>query len=175
MEINTLKSLSINQNGYHKNILTTERIGTLFIYPIDYTPDDCLACDGYLLDINDYEDLYKVISTKFNQEGDDTGKFRIPDYNITGRFLQPGINVGVQVAAGLPNIIGGVYINGGDLNGAYGAMANDVFKGNRHTANTWVASIAGVSINASRSSSIYGSSNTVQPQSQIVHICIKYR
>ena len=175
MKINALKCPLVNQNGYHKNTLTKERIGTLFIYPIDFTPDDCLACDGYLLDIIDYEDLYKVIGTKFNKSGDATGKFRIPDYNVTGRFLQPGTNVGSQIAAGLPNITGGVYINGGDLNGAYGAMANDVYKGNRHTANTWVASIAGVSINASRSSSIYGSSNTVQPQSQIVHICIKYK
>ena len=106
MKINALKCPLVNQNGYHKNTLTKERIGTLFIYPIDFTPDDCLACDGYLLDIIDYEDLYKVIGTKFNKPGDTAGKFRIPDYNVTGRFLQPGANVGTQVAAGLPNITG---------------------------------------------------------------------
>ena len=104
MKIEELSSPLINQNGYHKNTLTKERIGALFIYPIDYTPDDCLSCDGYLLDILDYLDLYKVIGTKFNQEGDETGKFRIPDYNITGKFLQPGENVGNKVDAGLPNI-----------------------------------------------------------------------
>ena len=70
MKVNTLKSPPVNQNGYHKNSLTKERIGTLFIYPIDYTPDDCLSCDGYSLQITDYEDLYKVIGTKFNQSGD---------------------------------------------------------------------------------------------------------
>ena len=175
MKIEELSSPLINQNGYHKNTLTKERIGALFIYPIDYTPDDCLSCDGYLLDILDYLDLYKVIGTKFNQEGDEAGKFRIPDYNVTGKFLQPGENVGNKVDAGLPNITGGVYINGGDLNGAYGAFANDITRGNRHTANTWVNNISGVSINASRSSPLFGKSSTVQPSSQIVHICIKYK
>ena len=87
MKVNTLKSPPVNQNGYHKNSLTKERIGTLFIYPIDYTPDDCLSCDGYSLQITDFEDLYKVIGTKFNQSGDATGTFRVPDYNVTKRFL----------------------------------------------------------------------------------------
>lgn len=103
-KIGTLKTPTINQNGYHKNILTKERIGTLFIYPTDYTPDDCLSCDGYSLLIIDYEDLYKVIGKQFNQENDLENTFRIPDYNITGRFLQPNSNVGVQIDAGLPNI-----------------------------------------------------------------------
>ena len=102
MKVNTLKNPQINQNGYHKNTLTKERIGTLFIYPIDYTPDDCLSCDGYSLQITDFEDLYKVIGTKFNQSGDATGTFRVPDYNVTKRFLQPGSGAGTQIAAGLP-------------------------------------------------------------------------
>ena len=102
MKVNTLKSPPVNQNGYHKNSLTKERIGTLFIYPIDYTPDDCLSCDGYSLQITDYEDLYKVIGTKFNQSGDASGTFRVPDYNVTKRFLQPGSGAGTQIAAGLP-------------------------------------------------------------------------
>lgn len=102
MKVNTLKNPQINQNGYHRNTLTKERIGTLFIYPIDYTPDDCLSCDGYSLQINDYEELYKIIGTKFNQSGDETGTFRVPDYNVTKRFLQPGEGAGTLIAAGLP-------------------------------------------------------------------------
>jgi len=102
MKVNSLKNPTINQNGYHKNSLTKERIGTLFIYPIDFTPDDCLSCEGYSLQISDYEDLYKVIGTQFNQTNDEVGTFRIPDYNITKRFLQPSKNAGGLVEAGLP-------------------------------------------------------------------------
>lgn len=43
MEIKQVKHSYLNQNGYNKNSLTKERIGTLFIYPIDFTPDDCLS------------------------------------------------------------------------------------------------------------------------------------
>lgn len=175
MKINALKCPLVNQNGYHKNTLTKERIGTLFIYPIDFTPDDCLACDGYLLDIADYEDLYKIIGTKFNKSGDAAGKFRIPDYNVTGRFLQPGANVGSQIAAGLPNITGIIgtgnwglstgqtlsgafYSGGGKTYGVYGQSGG-------HQCN----------FAASNSNPLYGASSTVQPLSQIVHICIKYK
>lgn len=182
MKINTLKCSLINQNGYHKNILTKERIGTLFIYPIDFTPNDCLACDGYLLNIADYEDLYKVIGTKFNKLGDATGKFRIPDYNITGRFLQPGENVGTQIAAGLPNITGSIYASSGDdmmmkhgveISGAITAITGS----NSHngTNSTKQSVTKGFNFNAALCSSIYGNSETVQPQAQIVHICIKYK
>ena len=184
-KIGILKTPTINQNGYHKNILTKERIGTLFIYPTDYTPDDCLSCDGYSLLIIDYEDLYKVIGKQFNQENDPENTFRIPDYNITGRFLQPNKNVGIQTDAGLPNITGAFVnppssswsdisdISAECLSGAlYGTNRNQKISVN---ADTWGVCIDSIRLDASRSSSIYGSSNTVQPPSQTVHICIKYK
>lgn len=175
MKINALKCPLVNQNGYHKNILTKERIGTLFIYPIDFTPDDCLACDGYLLDIIDYEDLYKVIGTKFNTPGDATGKFRIPDYNVTGRFLQPGANVGTQIPAGLPNITGTINsIVTFDLKTS-GAFTCNLGMGKNTTSNGSPWEYSNVFFNASNNSAIYGSSTTVQPSAQIVHICIKYK
>ena len=175
MKINALKCPLVNQNGYHKNTLTKERIGTLFIYPIDFTPDDCLACDGYLLDIIDYEDLYKVIGTKFNQEGDAAGKFRIPDYNVTGRFLQPGANVGTQIAAGLPNITGikPDWITNAGYSGSF-YYTSTTSHGTANAALSNPSTIA-TGFNASRCSAIYGNSATVQPPAQIVHICIKYK
>ena len=96
-KIGTLKTPTINQNGYHKNILTKERIGTLFFYPTDYTPDDCLSCDGYSLLIEDFQELYSIIGTKFNQANDEVGTFRVPDYNVSKRFLQPSSNVGIKI------------------------------------------------------------------------------
>lgn len=175
-KIGTLKTPTINQNGYHKNILTKERIGTLFIYPTDYTPDDCLSCDGYSLLIIDYEDLYKVIGKQFNQENDPENTFRIPDYNITGRFLQPNSNVGVQIDAGLPDIAGSF----GSWSRAYSPVSGAFHSAGSVGAGTGGASSsAGSNIlyhfNANRSNGIYGKSTTVQPKSQTVHICIKYK
>lgn len=185
-KIGTLKTPTINQNGYHKNILTKERIGTLFIYPTDYTPDDCLSCDGYSLLIIDYEDLYKVIGKQFNQENDPENTFRIPDYNITGRFLQPNGNVGVQIDAGLPS----------HKHFEFSSAVNGTSSDNKTTQqlrndmqvnSLWYSGYAayvlartnsnadvGLSSNPT-STTIYGKSSTVQPPSQTVHICIKYK
>lgn len=214
MKVNTLKSPPVNQNGYHKNSLTKERIGTLFIYPIDYTPDDCLSCDGYSLQITDFEDLYKVIGTKFNQSGDASGTFRVPDYNVTKRFLQPGSGAGTQIAAGLPQHThsGTSSSNGAhthsrgtmEIKGTFGALnefstVSGVFTmangGTRSEgAHTNAAKI--ITFTASKnwsgatssngahthtmttgnaSNTTYGGSTTVQPPSQLVHICIKYK
>lgn len=178
MKLNTLKTPEINQNGYHKNSLTKERIGTLFIYPIDFTPDDCLSCEGYSLSIEDYKDLYKVIGTKFNKNDDSVGTFRIPDYNVTGRFLQPGAKVGNLINAGLPNIVGTMgcpAVKTAERNNA-ARWTGAFYRKDGAGASTTDASVnVGTGFDASRSSSIYGNSSTVQPNSQIVHICIKYK
>ncbi|MCD8024158.1 MAG: phage tail protein [Candidatus Gastranaerophilales bacterium] len=174
MEIADLKTSNINQNGYHKNVYTKERIGTLFTYPIDYTPDDCLSCDGYSLLIEDYEDLYNVIGTNFNEDDDEEGTFRVPDYNVSRRFLQPGVTAGELIEAGLPNIAGKFDGNGDDdstrKTGAFyqdGKVSGS--NGNSDASGYYIY------FDASLSSSIYGNSSTVQPPSQIVHICIKYK
>lgn len=176
MKINTLETPEVNQNGYHRNSLTKERIGALFIYPIDFTPDDCFSCEGYSLLIEDYKELYKVIGTKFNQDNDVAGTFRIPDYNITGRFLQPGSSAGNLIEAGLPNITGSfgktqTISNDSYGNGAFAA----VYEKKVGDANNGTTNLYHWTFDASCSSSIYGNSITVQPPSQTVHICIKYK
>lgn len=211
MKVNTLKSPPVNQNGYHRNTLTKERIGTLFIYPIDFTPDDCLSCDGYSLQITDFEDLYKVIGTKFNQSGDASGTFRVPDYNITKRFLQPGEGAGTLIAAGLPQHThsGTTSSNGAHTHTAQSAGAHthtynqgnkseglsttgNYASGDDYTNTVWktlTTSSSGAHTHTTSSNgehthtmttgnasnTTYGNSTTVQPPSQIVHLCIKYK
>ncbi len=87
MEILNLKTNSLNQNNYSKNNLTPEFIGSLVTYPVDYTNEKCLPCDGYKLKIADYEQLYAVIGSKFNDGTEESDEFRIPDYNISKRFF----------------------------------------------------------------------------------------
>ena len=222
MKVNTLKSPPVNQNGYHKNSLTKERIGTLFIYPIDYTPDDCLSCDGYSLQITDFEDLYKVIGTKFNQSGDVSGTFRVPDYNVTKRFLQPGSGAGTQISAGLPqhthsgttssngahtHTRGTMEITGRSLlfpgldtgttpnafglsnalsskDKVWGATDNrglNTLALDFYASRTWTGSTSSngahthTMTTGNASNTTYGGSTTVQPPSQLVHICIKFK
>lgn len=178
MKINALKTPDINQNGYHKNTLTKDRIGALFIYPIDFTPEDCLSCEGYSLLIEDYKELYKVIGAKFNKNDDAVGTFRIPDYNITRRFLQPGANVGDLINAGLPNIIGTMdcpAVKTAERNNAARWTGAFYRKGGVGASTTDASVDVGIGFDASLISSIFGKSSTVQPPSQIVHICIKYK
>ena len=172
MKIINLITNEVNQNGYNFNLLTKNKMGFLYTAPVNIVPEDCLACDGYVLKIEDYKKLYAVIVTTFNTGDETEDEFRIPDYNITKRFLQPGNDVGIKVAAGLPNITGGNTIVSPYQSNTYGAFAKTSGSQNIHGGGEWY-SIS--NFDASRSFLIYGSSTTVQPPSQIVHICIKYK
>lgn len=103
MGIKNLTTNQLNQNGYSTNTQTREKIGALYTFPIDYTPSDCLSCEGFVLKITDYKQLYSIIGKKFNKGTEQEDEFRIPDYNITKRFLQPGTTVGNLVEAGIPD------------------------------------------------------------------------
>ena len=116
--------------------------------------------------------IVQIIGSKFNNGEEDFDEFRIPDYNITEKFLQPGKDVGNQITAGLPNITGGNTIVSPYNSNTYGAFAKTTGSQNISGGGEWY-SIS--NFDASRSSDIYGNSSAVQPQSQIVHICIKYR
>lgn len=172
MEIKSLKTNSLNQNNYNKNTLTSEFVGSLVVYPKNYTHEKTLSCDGYVLKITDYEQLYSVIGKDFNDGTESNDEFRIPDYNISGRFLQPSKNAGTKTEAGLPNIVGvvgAIGVGGAKYTGAFynhskgGALSNsgdpDYNAG----------------FDASRCSAIYGKSKTVQPPAQGVHACIRYK
>ena len=174
MEIIGLKTSSVNQNYYNQNLQTPEFVGSLITYPIDYVHPKCLPCDGFVLKKIDYEQLFSVIGTKFNDGTEDTDEFRIPDYNISKRFLQPGMDASTKIAAGLPNITGTFGV--GDSSGTSTSGVFYTISGSRwNEGGGSKGSNPDIGFNASRSSSIYGKSSTVQPPSQIVHICIRYK
>lgn len=209
MEILTLNSNEINQNGYHINKLTRNKIGFIYIAPANIIPDDCLACDGYVLKISDYKKLYSAIGKTYNTGVENDDEFRIPDYNITGRFLQPGTEIGTQIAAGLPQHThsGTTSSNGahthttdskgghthtfsrattqrvqlGNDNGtAYGLQTGSttgaIASAGAHTHTAQSAGAHTHTMTTGNASNItYGASTTVQPPSQIVLLCIKYK
>ena len=175
MELITLSTNEINQNGYHLNKLTRNKIGFIYTAPIKIVPDDCLACDGYVLKIADYRKLYSVIGKTFNTGTEAEDEFRIPDYNVTKRFLQPSQDVGNQIDAGLPNITGStkyiLYKNSFTSSGVFKLGE----KGVTNDLNTGGSNSYTLNFDASASNSIYGKSSTVQPASHTVHLCIKYK
>ena len=94
--------------------------------------------------------------------------------------MQPSQNAGGLIEAGLPNITG---VTGADaINNSKGLGRGEptgpfYYNGN---ANYNVAVSGGtysvkVEMDLSRANSIYGNSTSVQPPSQLVHICIKYK
>lgn len=97
---------------------------------------------------------------------------RLPNY--TNAFVMGGndSNIGVNVAAGLPNVTGEV--------GAFATGDGDYMDGAFRTTNTspnWYgngyASVSWADFDASRSSDIYGNSDTVQPPAIRVSWCIQ--
>lgn len=176
MKLTNLLTNEINQNEYHFNKLTRNKIGILYIAPINMVPDDCLACDGYVLKISDYKKLYLAIGNYFNTGNEQSDEFRIPDYNITGRFLQPSQTPMEKIEAGLPNITGSFYLQEELAIGATGAFWISSNPGNNTSyRNKGPGGSPTFSFSASRISDIYGNSTTVQPPSQTIQVCIKYK
>ena len=79
----------------------------------------------------------------------------------------------ISVVAGCPNITGTCgSFRGSGSNPGIGALYNAA--GNHVTATGNSASAQTVNIDASRSSSIYGNSSTVQPSTCKCYFCIKF-
>ena len=93
--------------------------------------------------------------------------------NLIGRYpLGATSGIGGLVEAGLPNITGelNVRCNFDVASGAFYSVKTSCLGHNSGYTGNGTAIL-----DASRSSAIYGNSATVQPPSQLVHICIKYK
>lgn len=105
-------------------------------------------------------------------QGDGNTTFILPD--LRNRFIEGGDTIGVK-SAGLPNITGTTKLNGGPwytANMDSGALYQEAI----HSSDSSGRNSNGLSINfdASRSNSIYGASDTVQPPAVVLIPQIKY-
>lgn len=119
------------------------------------------ATDNNLWDDNN-EGLYGT--------GDGATTFRLP--NLIGRFFEPNPTSGIVKDAGLPNITGQLTNATGVSAGAAGAFkisgtGTAVFGDGNYL-------FTHVNFDASKSSSVYGNSDTVQPKSITLIPCGKY-
>ena len=140
-------------------------------YSLRAEKEGWILCDGRAVSRTDYSDLFEAINTQYG-EGDGTTTFNVP--NFSGKFLQMDTTkaIGTYVEAGLPNIKGdwnsAQYDGGWNSAGAiYGV------KNNSREYNSGSSGMRAY-LDASRSSPIYGKSETVQPSSFIVNYFIKY-
>ena len=153
-------------------------------YSLRTEKEGWILCDGRAVSRTDYSDLFEAIGTQYG-EGDGTTTFNVP--NFSGKFLQMDTSkaIGTYVEAGLPNITGTI-TNHGTVNnsGSFGlhytfednsAIYADTLVSSGFThAGGYANNLQNIKIDASRSSSIYGNSTTVQPSSFIVNYFIKY-
>ena len=161
---------------YNLGTLAVVPSGSVIPFAGSTAPVGFLLCDGSEVSRTDYPYLFDVIGTTYG-EGDGNTTFNLP--NLQDKFIEGASNtnaVGTEMSAGLPEITG--YFNTYDYkqSSASGVftktIANAESSPNVTTSNH--SPYSKFEFNASRSSSIYGNSDTVQPPSICMNYIIKY-
>ena len=138
-------------------------------------PDKYLLCNGQEIAQADYPELYAVIGSLECCQSENGGMFKVPD--LRSRFLEGANgNLGNTIEAGLPNITGYFYSDVIGLEHPAGSgNAITMIKGQRYDLQGGASAneLVGWQLDASRSSSIYGKSNTVQPPAISVNYIIR--
>lgn len=139
-------------------------------------PVGFLLCDGSEVSRTDYPYLFDTIGTTFG-EGDGNTTFNLP--NLQDKFIQgSGTNeVGAEMSAGLPNVTGSFYAYiYRDAPGGGGCFRKTIANANSSAEITIgnIAPYSSIELNAARSSSVYGNSDTVQPPAVVMNYIIKY-
>jgi hypothetical protein len=150
--------------------------GTLIDFAGSTAPDGYLVCDGSAVSRATYADLFKVIGTLYGA-GDGSSTFALP--NLIDRVKQGASTAGTYKEAGLPNITGRIVAwgarspFGSEFAGSiYGSTEDTMMANVGTTAPSMSYDI--LNFDASRSSGIYGKSDTVQMAALCVLPCIKY-
>lgn len=148
--------------------------GTIQAYAGASAPQGYLLCQGQAISKSEYADLYLAIGDLYSNNETAEGFFNVPD--LRDRFVQGANadNLGKNIEAGLPNITGSFKENFG-----WPYSTSDAFYIGSKTSTSISANIGSsvqndVILDASRSSSIYGNSDTVQPPAVAINYIIKY-
>lgn len=158
--------------GYNidTTVYSTCPIGTILSYGGSNIPNGYLLCDGREVSKETYKDLYKIIGDTYGTPTDNT-KFKLPD--LRDKFIQgANNNLGTNKNAGLPNITGKFFQDINAQSGLSGAFAYEG-TGQKNLANDTPSNSGFIVLDASKSNSIYGNSDTVQPPSVCLNFIIK--
>ena len=150
--------------------------GMIFPWPGDTPPEGAIVADGRELSRTTYAGLFSIFGTTYGA-GDGSTTFNVPD--LDGRFIElttDAGSVGQFVEPGLPNITGTAF---SDVTNALfakdqsGAFYEINYGSSVLGSGTQQSGVLGVAIDASRSSSVYGASEAIQPPSIQLLPCIK--
>ena len=154
-------------------------VGTILSGLYTTAPEGFLLCNGQEVAIADYFELYTVVGSLAECQSENEGMFKVPD--LQGRFLEGANgNLGTVKEAGLPNITGNITakVDGKILHwdmGSGATQGKDYAKFRDSTIDDRnLTGYQSMQFDASRSNSIYGKSNTVQPPALTVNYVIKY-
>lgn len=147
--------------------------GMIFAFAGNTIPSGYLACNGAAISRTTYAKLFDVIGTTYGS-GDGSTTFNLPNLE-NNSFMEFSSSVGTAKSAGLPNITGEAgnpTTEGSTAISSSGALTATIIASGRAAGSG--GSSMKISIDASKSSSIYGNSTTVQPKSLTVRAIIKY-
>ena len=143
----------------YKNPVPT---GSVIPFAGETPPEGFLLCNGQEVSRVTYARLFNVIKEKFGA-GDGVTTFQVP--NLVEKFIEgTESSVGQTLAPGLPNIKGSWNHSSGynSFTTSNGAIeSNSSYSPASGVGTGWVNE--SISFDASRSSHIYGKSDTVQP------------
>ena len=155
-------------------------IGTVIAFAGNSAPTGYLICNGAEVSRTTYAKLFAVIGTTYGA-GDGSTTFNLP--NLTDKFIMGSGTAGTSKTAGLPNITGDLKLrpNNTGYNTFFGfdgvfnmgsstTLTADAFIASTGKGTTYIP----ITFAASRSSSIYGNSTTVQPPAVTMRFYIKY-
>lgn len=173
-----------NEKGLPLDGIDSITVGAIVMFAgLSNIPNGFLLCDGSELSRETYPELFSVIGTTWGS-GDGVNTFNLPD--IVNKTVWGGAtdNIGNYKQAGLPNITGELFQDGVDAdtnNGLIwgGTGAFDVGEQQENNCAVYLPSNTSrrpkrMIFDASRSSNIYGNSNTVQPPAAVFVFYIKY-
>lgn len=157
------------------NLLTTSvdklrPIGQPIIRLDDTILEDEIRLEGAEVSRTTYAELFEKYGILYGS-GDGTTTFNLPDFR--GRVLWGADDFG-YISAGLPNITGTITGDSGNsANNISGAFYNDWVNAGGYEGYGGGKPV--IRFNASRSSSIYGNSSTVQPPAVKVRVVTRYK
>lgn len=140
----------------------------LTLNPNATLPDNCIWLEGAAVSRTTYANLFAIYGTTYGA-GDGSTTFNLPDFRNRAIW---GANSFGYISAGLPNITG--YFGKVEdvvVAGAFGIRDASFKSAATGSGDTNVT----LNFNASRSSSIYGASNTVQPPAIKVRVYTRYQ
>lgn len=149
--------------------------GTMQMFAGNTIPAGWLLCDGSAVSRTDYAKLFSAIGTIYGA-GNGSTTFALP--NLIDRVVQGAATAGIYKEAGLPNITGTIALRfgtwgAGESGGALYKIMGAYSTGENLTSSN-IQNDDVIQLNASRSSSVYGNSTTVQPPALTMLPIIKY-